>query len=78
MSLNQPADPSVLPVPPDPVRRVPNPGSDEALSMGCECAVLDNCHGRFAPVPPDGWFITMGCPVHDPRPRPGKAGGEAA
>ena len=45
----------------------PNPGSDEALAQGCKCAVLDNCHGRFAPVPPDGWYITVGCPVHCPQ-----------
>lgn len=24
----------------------PNPGSDEAVAMGCRCAVLDNGHGR--------------------------------
>ena len=44
----------------------PNPGSDEALARGCLCAVLDNCHCRFAPVPPDGWHITIGCPLHTP------------
>lgn len=42
----------------------PNPGSDEARASGCSCAVLDNNHGRFAPFPPDGWWITEGCPVH--------------
>ncbi len=44
----------------------PNPGSDEALDQGCTCAVLDNHHGRSAPWPPDGWWITEGCPVHHP------------
>ena len=24
----------------------PNPGSDEALTVGCKCPVLDNAHGR--------------------------------
>lgn len=42
-----------------------NPGSDEALAKGCICAVLDNNHGRSAPWPPDGWWITQGCPQHD-------------
>lgn len=42
----------------------PNPGSHEARDAGCICAVLDNNHGRYAPWPPDGWYITMGCPVH--------------
>jgi hypothetical protein len=44
----------------------PNPGSDEALSLGCLCAVLDNHHGREAPFAPDGWWITLGCPLHTP------------
>ncbi len=44
---------------------VPNPGSDLAVERGCTCAVLDNCHGRFAPWPPDGWWVTEGCPLHD-------------
>lgn len=45
----------------------PNPGSDEALDAGCWCAVLDNNHGKFAPFPPDNWWITEGCPVHAAR-----------
>lgn len=49
-----------------------NPGSPEAVSQGCICAVLDNGHGR-------GWMggakdrngetlfvVTVGCPVHSP------------
>ena len=59
--------PAGLPEPSaDAVPQRPNPGSDEALAQGCLCAVLDNCHGKFAPFPPDGWWITEGCPVHAP------------
>jgi hypothetical protein len=54
------------PRPDDAVPQRPNPGSDEALAQGCKCAVLDNNHGRQAPWPPDGWWITEGCPVHAP------------
>lgn len=43
----------------------PNPGSDEALALGCRCAVLDNNHGKWPPRPPH-WFVTLGCPVHAP------------
>jgi len=43
---------------------IPNPGSTEAQQAGCICAVLDNNHGKWAPRPPDGWWITVGCPVH--------------
>ncbi len=41
-----------------------NPGSDKARENGCFCAVVDNNRGRFAPWPPDNWWITEGCPVH--------------
>lgn len=50
----------------DAVPRAPNPGSDAALAMGCLCAVIDNGHGLHPPYPPDGWWITVGCPVHHP------------
>lgn len=44
------------------------PGSENARSLGCTCAVLDNNHGRF-PVYTDEqgrdqWWITMTCPLH--------------
>ena len=42
----------------------PNPGSDEAIKLGCKCPVMDNNHGKRAPYPPDGWWILPGCPVH--------------
>ena len=43
----------------------PNPGTREAVAKGCICAVMDNNHGQRAPYPPDGWWITQGCPQHD-------------
>ena len=45
----------------------PKPGSDAARKKGCICAVMDNNHGKHPPWPPDGWWITPGCPVHAPR-----------
>ena len=45
----------------------PNPGSDAAVKAGCTCAVMDNNHGKWPPYPPDGWWITGGCPVHAPK-----------
>lgn len=29
-------------------QKPPNPGSDEALALGCLCPVLDNAHGAGA------------------------------
>lgn len=44
----------------------PAPGSFEALEQGCSCAIIDNNRGKYPPVPPNGWFVTEGCPVHCP------------
>jgi hypothetical protein len=44
----------------------PNPGSDEAIAMGCKCPVLDNGHGRGMPGP-DGqtmWWRSADCTMH--------------
>jgi len=27
-------------------QNVPNPGSTDAITLGCKCPVLDNAHGR--------------------------------
>lgn len=51
------------------IKDAPNPGSDAALDMGCTCPVMDNNHGKWAPWPPDGWWMTGGCPIHDPAPK---------
>jgi hypothetical protein len=44
----------------------PNPGSEEAIRRGCKCAIMDNNHGKWAPYPPFGWWVTEGCPLHAP------------
>jgi hypothetical protein len=46
------------------VSRLPNPGSDEARAEGCNCPVLDNNHGKWAPWGDDGWWQRVDCPVH--------------
>lgn len=43
----------------------PNPGSDEALALGCLCPVLDNGHGRGSMWGDDVFVFVVGCPVHD-------------
>ena len=45
----------------------PNPGSDEALELGCRCPVLHNAHGRGAmgTSGDDAEFWTnAACPLH--------------
>ena len=48
--------------------KLPNPGSDEALDMGCTCPVLDNGHGRGSGyINEDGvpaFWTNADCPLH--------------
>lgn len=44
---------------------MPNPGSDEAVMLGCKCPVLDNNHGKHPPWPGQGYWINGDCPVHN-------------
>ena len=44
----------------------PNPGTPEAIVLGCICSVLDNNHGEGMMI--DGvqyFWYTEGCPVHN-------------
>ncbi len=62
MSETKPPSSSVIPS--DTSNTVPNPGSDEALDRGCECAVLDNAHGRGYRGQKGVFVITERCPLH--------------
>jgi hypothetical protein len=44
----------------------PNPGSAEAIKVGCTCSVLDNHHGQGYHKQPGIFVFTSGCPVHWP------------
>ncbi len=45
---------------------IPNPGTDEALYMGCTCPVLDNHHGAGALVNGENmYWIAQDCPIHN-------------
>lgn len=46
---------------------VPNPGSEKALDLGCECPVIDNHHGEGRPDGNGGreFIYVKDCPVHD-------------
>ena len=46
------------------VPKVPNPGSDEALAIGCLCPVLDNGHGNEELGRIRGFWINEDCPIH--------------
>lgn len=43
----------------------PNPGSKEAVKLGCTCPVLDNGYGNDEIGKIRGFWITQNCPVHD-------------
>jgi hypothetical protein len=44
---------------------IPNPGSKEAVILGCICPVLDNGRGNKELGRIRGFYITEGCPIHD-------------
>lgn len=52
--------------------KTPNPGSREAIALGCKCPVLDNAHGRgyLGGVKNENgetvFVYSFGCPVHFP------------
>lgn len=52
---------------------IPNPGSREAVALGCKCPRMDNAHGRGAYEMPDGtpiFYINDDCPLHGhPQPK---------
>jgi hypothetical protein len=45
-------------------QQVTNPGSDEAIKLGCKCPVLDNGHGKGSMYGKDLFWINQNCPVH--------------
>jgi len=44
--------------------KVPNPGSDEAIELGCTCPVLDNGHGDEELGKTRGFWISGNCEIH--------------
>ena len=45
----------------------PNPGSPEAIALGCRCPVLDNAYGEGAYQDENGkpvFWINADCPIH--------------
>lgn len=42
----------------------PNPGSDEAIKLGCTCPVLDNHHGHIGIDNARGFWVNGDCPLH--------------
>ena len=45
----------------------PNPGSGEALDMGCTCPVMDNRRGTRFMGYSGVYAINQTCPVHNPK-----------
>jgi len=48
----------------------PNPGTPEALDLGCTCPVLDNHHGAGVVVNGERiWWRNSECPLHSSKKR---------
>jgi hypothetical protein len=46
------------------MKKIPNPGSDEAIKKGCICPALDNEHGADWFGKTHGFFVIERCPLH--------------
>ncbi|MFA5150766.1 MAG: hypothetical protein WC433_07725 [Candidatus Omnitrophota bacterium] len=46
------------------IKKLSNPGSDEAIKQGCSCPVLDNGHGDDELGKIRGFWINHECPLH--------------
>ena len=49
-------------------KKLPNPGSDAAIKMGCTCPFLDKCHGKGGD-PFGNFWIDLNCPIHGDKER---------
>jgi len=48
--------------------KTPNPGSKEAVKIGCKCPRLDNGNGNEQLAKDrGGWWISSACPIHGTR-----------
>lgn len=47
----------------------PNPGSDDAIRMGCKCPVMDNDYGHGYCGRKGVFVMTENCPVHGKKSR---------
>jgi len=43
---------------------MPNPGSDDAVDLGCTCPILDNGHGKGSAWGEGVFWYSVDCPVH--------------
>lgn len=48
--------------------KIPNPGSDKAVDLGCKCPVLDNGHwqglGKVFGSDYNAFWVNEDCPIH--------------
>lgn len=49
----------------NPESRIPNPGSPEAVKLGCRCPVLDNAHGKGYMGIEALFVYSASCPIHN-------------
>ena len=44
--------------------KIPNPGTTEAIEMGCMCPVMDNNYGQGAYGREGVYWYSADCPIH--------------
>lgn len=46
------------------MKKIPSPGSDDAIKAGCLCPSMDNSHGLGYMGQKDVFCVTANCPLH--------------
>lgn len=47
------------------MKKIPNPGSEKAVKMGCKCPVFDNRHGKGYFGQPNIFVYNCECKLHN-------------
>lgn len=50
---------------PKKIKTIPNPGSDDAIDLGCTCPVMDNGHGKGSYWGPNTFIYSGSCKLHN-------------
>jgi hypothetical protein len=53
-------------------KKIPNPGSDEAVALGCSCPIMDNSYGAGYMGMEDTFIYNQSCELHNTKEEPPK------
>ena len=51
-------------------KKIPNPGSNEAIDLGCSCPIMDNSYGEGYMGMKDTFIYNQSCKLHKTKEEP--------